>query len=335
MPASAALQPFYFANLPAELRDAIWEQCLPFRVVEVEQPRSDYQTTEEDLDCEEDAPAWCDWRLSNTKQWAAKSCCPPIISRVCREARRVAMRNGGWLKLSWYLPVWLDPARDILHLPWSPFSAGWDDSYNLGLIGRFLTCHARRLSINYDMCLSTKADHPDDGEWVHRQLEQRRSYELCLGTAIIHVAPRAEGRAEGDAQEPVVAASGEDPVVSSGLFGLFGEEHVKQISATDPGQLAKFAAFNTEYGSPGDERAAKFFRTRQLQASDDVEAHMVELRAEWLEQLWKETERKGGLAKIEGGGESVFAPRRVDPYMADFNEPDWNHPSVLSLMHDY
>lgn len=244
------------------------------------------------------------------------------------------MRNGGWLSVSsWFSSVWFDPARDILYLEWCPRIARWDHGYDNGLIGRFLTSHATRLSINYDLCLNSSKDDPDYGEWVHRQLEQRRSYELCLATAIIHVAPRAERRAERDAQEPAVAATAdEDPVVSSGLFGLFGEERVKQISATDQEQLAKFAAFNTEHGSPGDERAANFFRVRQNLDADDIEAHMVDLQCQWLEQLWKEAERTGGLAEIEGGGESVFAPRRVDPYLAAFSDPDWDHPWVRSAM---
>ncbi|PSR77821.1 hypothetical protein BD289DRAFT_444793 [Coniella lustricola] len=331
MPLPTALQAFqfaYFSRLPSELREAVWEQCLPFRVVDVGSPSCEYQITEEDLDCEEDAPACCAWKLRSPGPWAADSCCPPTISRVCREARRVAMRNGNWLKLSIYIPVWFDPARDVLHLDWTPFSAAWDNVYDPGLIGRLLTSCARSISIKYDLCFCTRVDPPDPSEWVHRQLEQRRSYDLCFGTVIIHVASQAERRAEGTAQNPAVRANREDPIISSGLFGLFGEERVKQISATDPDQLSKFASFHNEHGSPADERATKFFQTRQLLDSEDVEAHMEELRCEWLKQLWEEADRTGGLADVEGGGESVFAPRRIEPYLPDFDDPDWDHPWV-------
>lgn len=59
---------------------------------------------------------------------------------------------------------------------------------------------------------------------------------------------------------------------------------------------------------------------------------MVEIQVEWLKQLWQEAERNGRLAQMKGGGESVFAPRRTDPYRPDFDEPNWAHPWVRSVL---
>lgn len=72
----------FFPRFPLEIRWMIWEYCLPHRVVELD--------------------ACCDWLIDDTPSTSTceftttstTNCAPPTISRVCREAREVALRHA-------------------------------------------------------------------------------------------------------------------------------------------------------------------------------------------------------------------------------------------------
>ncbi|OTB01259.1 hypothetical protein M426DRAFT_323649 [Hypoxylon sp. CI-4A] len=109
----------FFPRLPTELRQQIWQHCLPaHRVLELQRP----------LDTgtyifQERKP--CKLLLTT-----CKNSCPPGISRVCRESRAVAFGRGKVLAhdpdradkhLGAYLDSavrnpWFDAARDIVHM---------------------------------------------------------------------------------------------------------------------------------------------------------------------------------------------------------------------------
>lgn len=100
----------------AELRRAIWKLCLPRRVVELDIPSNGHIDT------------YCQlWRTSSINSR------PPIITRVCCEARQVAFEKGGltwdvigvddgpvWWANNSNLTPWFNPTTDIVHLNWFP-----------------------------------------------------------------------------------------------------------------------------------------------------------------------------------------------------------------------
>lgn len=128
-----------FPRLPQEIRDAIWRECLPRRVIEIHFP-----TEEEALDLpleSDDDGRPIDRELSclmrNTSMINAK---PPIISRVCRESRGVAFETGAILEhprdpqepLLYHRikKHWVDRARDtVVHLHFNTLSEVWFEGW--------------------------------------------------------------------------------------------------------------------------------------------------------------------------------------------------------------
>lgn len=123
-----------FARLPTELREHIWQYCLPNRVWELMIPIDNCIFSSAD---NTHGPWQCD--LQNTC-YANGS--PPTISRVCRESRTVAFRAGSTLRdpddggrrpedSFWsyanHNRVWVDPVRDSAHLNWTDaYEPEWD-----------------------------------------------------------------------------------------------------------------------------------------------------------------------------------------------------------------
>lgn len=119
-----------FPRLPLELREEIWRLCLPHRVYEVDDPIPyviyDYE-----------GPYPCSLGLTSKSNVR-----PPLLTRVCRESRRVASITGKWMpNLQWRSDAWSvaepceadwktgkvidqglweDTARDSAHLNWDP-----------------------------------------------------------------------------------------------------------------------------------------------------------------------------------------------------------------------
>lgn len=110
---------YFFPRLPTELRLAIWRECLPIRVAEL-----DYPFEEANYLCLESQPC----RLQKTTDINR---CPPVISRVCRESRHVAFETGHdrglgspppgsqWASKRLLEKLWIDPSRDSIHLNWT------------------------------------------------------------------------------------------------------------------------------------------------------------------------------------------------------------------------
>jgi hypothetical protein len=74
-----------FPRLPTELQRAIWRECLPWRVIEL-----DVATPGFVYDVDEAAEAPCvSWHT------AIVNASPPVIARFCRESRSVAFEKAG------------------------------------------------------------------------------------------------------------------------------------------------------------------------------------------------------------------------------------------------
>ncbi|KAJ4385609.1 hypothetical protein N0V93_010038 [Gnomoniopsis smithogilvyi] len=225
----------YFPRLPQELRDNIWRECLPWRIVEIDDYLARYSLNgplddDSDHDHQAQPPTACFMR-STSKLNAS----PPIITRVCRESRRVALRTGGFMDRpfptgpphgwkSRKMRNWFDKERDIVHVHWN------------ALINRLWGAHpasehlvhfesnlsAARAGCSINQTLLSPSGHSTP--WMrHRAvLERIGRVAVCFETVCIH-AP--EGAA-----------------IASGLFGMLGEERIILVDALDYDRLGKLWA---------------------------------------------------------------------------------------------
>ncbi|KAF7714878.1 Uncharacterized protein PECH_007879 [Penicillium ucsense] len=203
-----------FPQLPAELRLAIWRECLPRRVSELDCPLPD-----EVYDWIEPVP--CD--LTHT---SLANRCRPMIALVCREARAVVFETGlpiietddflvpdecDWTGFN-ELEQWIDPTRDLSHLNYCP---GYE----------------------YQYCVDGNPlfDLVWQASWVHRggslrlplfkyydtsdlQLLQRRpSWVVVMRVLVVHASRRVGA--------------------SSGLFGLLGDAPVQVVDVNDQARV--------------------------------------------------------------------------------------------------
>lgn len=141
-----------FPRLPLELREEIWRLCLPHRVHrvhEIDDPNARivwelYGLEEDKIPCWFYPPSRSDDR-------------PPLLTRVCRESRRVACRTGEWMPLlvwrddvcSFEIPCeadwktgkvidhghWVDASR-AAHMNWTPH---YDIDFGDMMVGHPLT----------------------------------------------------------------------------------------------------------------------------------------------------------------------------------------------------
>jgi hypothetical protein len=105
-----------FPRLPTEVRWAIWRECLPHRVIEIDQPYNELAYYWETPPCE--------LRTTSTINRH-----PPLISRVCRESRLVVSEAGhniekapedsNWFCSGQFEELRVDPSRDSIHLNWT------------------------------------------------------------------------------------------------------------------------------------------------------------------------------------------------------------------------
>lgn len=248
-----------FMKLPQELRDAIWRECLPRRVLEIDWP-DDYflldVPTECDTDSEDEGPRsrlpklFQDCRMRRTTMINAK---PPIITRVCRESRDIALETGTMLEHR-ALPrghngadldgrvrhQWFDRARDVVHLHYNTEK----DKY-LGM----LTARGNPIRLLRDAVPLGRIGpigsgflfHHDkpDGRESRDILEGMKKVMVCLKVVCIHV----------DAE----------PAIQSGLFGRLGEERVIMVDVHDDERVDQSRDLWKEHGSAPDSITDDFF----------------------------------------------------------------------------
>lgn len=314
---AAAAKSFHcFPQLPKELRKAIWRECLPRRVLELDVPRADLLA--QDLPDELEGTVSC--RLEDTTSLNSK---PPVIAQVCFEAREVAFETGRLIDFRdlWdgasvnvhgtagpRYACWFDPACDAIHLHWNPlYEVEWmttcDDPIpallSLGAEA------ARGASLTWD-----GANSYDNTMTLLKQAGQ--SYMLCLSQLVsIH-------------------ASHED-AVQSGLFGLLGEERVVLVDAGDDSRIRLFDDFNRVYGSSQDCQTAHFFQKWRTSGADFPKHEMQECQKDWLMSQsvfatprWEQTDLDAVW---------TFIPRE-NPESRSTWTPNWDHDWVKSVLED-
>lgn len=231
-----------FGDFPTEIRLAIWRQCLPHRVVELDyQPDDIIWDDEED---EEDGPP-----CINNGMIQLRNKAPPLITRVSRESRQVAFETGRQLpgfpdprdpdntqEFAQYMVKnpWLDSARDVVHINWDPLADIEWQTYDMGDPVRCVMSYAarttaRRASIRLGLLQAMKSrDKPHDHyRWTRSELaDVMRAQAPGLTWSVV-------------VRSPIVVHAA---VTSDygGLFGLLGDAPVQLVDLDDHAKIQKF-----------------------------------------------------------------------------------------------
>lgn len=271
-----------FPKLPQEIRDAIWRECLPRRVIEIDFPTEDWiwldvpldddgQTTYRGLRC----------RMAHTSMINAK---PPIISRVCRESRAVAFETGTLVEHSWELKGprlyhrmnkhWVDRARDtVVNLSFNHRSRLWYENWKEGygnpvqiLRDAILPSNGIKSISELLLCDLKRKESRD-------MLESMSKVLVCLETVILH--------------------ADEEPAIQSGLFGRLGEERVVMVDTFDEKRVKEFRDFWRRHRNTPNELTEKFFEecivSDPIQCRRTVLKVMEDIKTKWLLERWYDT----------------------------------------------
>ncbi len=167
----------YFPLLPAELRVIIWELCLPRRIVDFNMPTERWST-----------PLLDDAIFLNSR--------PPLTTRVCRESREIAFKNGFIWKRFGRSPsgmvqpkftkgsygignLWITRATDsvLVNVGGPDFTWGFKIIEELMPAYRFLRW-AEAVCIPYSLLL---AHHPGAAECLPSQLRKGGHSDATFG----------------------------------------------------------------------------------------------------------------------------------------------------------
>lgn len=194
-----------FSKLPAELRRRVWQLCIPVgRTVEIDMPP--------DPDLSSDSSICCCSPEHATRRNAEI----PPFTQACREAREVALEEGGRLLLSpdqdlervpnrcvntAFQNPWFWPGRDNVHLNWDPRCSQWYDMYEMP-IPFLMRCaeDAAGWSVMSRLLGSPPIDHDESRRLSPRgrmrttriqaevldHLASQDAWTVCLMTFIIH-----------------------------------------------------------------------------------------------------------------------------------------------------
>ncbi|KAI1270421.1 hypothetical protein F5Y18DRAFT_12824 [Xylariaceae sp. FL1019] len=199
-----------FASLPPELRIEIWRLCLPRRVIQLHDIQYLLPPT---MTCRPPKA------MPN----------PPLISRVCRESRAIALQNGSVQPtMGAGASVWYDQSTDVIQigrvftLASNKESAEKVDSLRSGLKA-FVCRPATRISVAGVLIFLDDAH----ARWVVRRMVERLVCSIVVEDISICL-PREEA-------------------VSSGLFGLFAESTTIHVDMKDSKSFAALFALYNRY----------------------------------------------------------------------------------------
>jgi hypothetical protein len=201
----------------------IWQYCLPYRVYE-----TDYPVYERAYHLRNDScPAPC--RLYQTTKLNGR---PPLISRICREARAVVNESGNcdtecdperpleaqWASGTDNSEAWFDAARDTPHLNWTP---QYEVDYSFsGNSLQAMVWDALRTSVIPSLMLEhfgTSFYGLDPPMAAYKQLS---SWLIVMRVVVIH--------------------SDFASAAATGLFGLLGDAPVQIVPASEEARVNKF-----------------------------------------------------------------------------------------------
>ncbi|KAG7287634.1 hypothetical protein NEMBOFW57_007147 [Staphylotrichum longicolle] len=231
--------------------------------------------------------------------WSSPPGRPPLVSRVCREARFVALNHHKYVTYDvwktdengtpcpeylsdWGLnaPVQFRKGFDIVHLNWHKDYVRYDMCNPPGFpweTFQWLANQAAAASVTAGLLLPFEPKRPS--HWYPsasttfdrhemRYFSPHRVYYVVLAMVEIHIS------AEEAAQ--------------AGVFGLLGEEPIQLVDPRDAGTIAKFRDVwrRHQSGSPSDEEldVAEFFSTA-VDTTDEWCARVQRWRG-YLDKVW-------------------------------------------------
>ncbi|KAJ6133233.1 hypothetical protein N7471_008448 [Penicillium samsonianum] len=252
---------YFFSRLPTELRLAIWRECLPCRVIEIDQPFDELV-----FDLVTQTP--CELRTTS-----ATNRHPPLISRVCRESRLVASKAGhniekkapkdsDWFSSGKFEKLWIDPSRDSIHLNWTPC---YEPHFpNFGSALDRLAWNAAQVRGKGSFMLYY-LDSDFDGD-VKMEDRVGPVQELHHGAIVMRV---------------IVVHTTFQDAARSGLFGHFGDAPIQIVDVSDELRIDAFFDFANQCESS----AKQFITKRQDFHRDSAESIKATLREKLAERF--------------------------------------------------
>ncbi|KAL3477788.1 hypothetical protein BJX99DRAFT_225731 [Aspergillus californicus] len=234
--------PFHlFPKLPCEIRFMIWRECLPNRIMELDS-QVDELLWDDDIPC------------SANRKIAKANVAPPLITRVCRESRAVALEKGSRQPLpdpknkdiqdfSKYMLEypWFDETRDAVHTNWHPWGDIEWETYDWGDPIRCVMWYAARsrsrqasILMSVLQAFHSIGDHPrnpDHFRWTRSGLAELMRTWPSWTVVIV---------------PPVVIHA--DPETAAGLFGLLADARVQLVGANDQPAIDRFMALGKRPG---------------------------------------------------------------------------------------
>ncbi|GAW25064.1 hypothetical protein SAMD00023353_0102770 [Rosellinia necatrix] len=223
----------YFPLLPAELRLKVWRYCLPFRVIEV------YDAPQASLLCA--VPGIVESLPSLSLE-------PPIISRVCREARNVVLSRGGIQPIGLkHMRAWFDTRTDIISI--DPEHVLFFVLRGNGLMRRQdvsailqgyisdptipLAISSQLIEGGWECLLQCKGTQRRRSvvRWAMECMSQRTECVVVLDHAAVHL--------------------DYDYACACGLWGLLAESSLAYVDAQDPAQIQKLRNVHRNERSTG------------------------------------------------------------------------------------
>lgn len=269
-----------FPDLPKELRDTIWRLCLPHRVVEVDFPDPEWYCEIKyqygvDRDADMLRPDGTGYRCQ-MRHTTSINTQPPIISRVCHEARAVALETASFhffpnqLSKQLVPAAWVDRARDSLCLHYFPHA--WDMELKWdAILNYFLSLKNRTrvdtASISNDLIEAHDSPWMRDCDDIPQVLGNAcPSYLVCTNVIVIH--------------------ADELDAIHAGIFGLLGEERVVLVDAFDTKRLKHYGNFVLAHAAKQDPAVEVFFKVPSCtRLSGWPMIHYAETPQEYLQDL--------------------------------------------------
>lgn len=346
-PASMGAQTFHrLPDLPRELRDKIWRQCLPHRVVEIDLPDLEWYLEDASRQSYPDVAQ----RQRPCELWptSTRNRAPPVITRVCHESRKVAFETAQLASLDHHSslssltdgrPMWIDVARDTLHLHWHAFLSEPVRKFGAGPLQLYVAMGSRFHTASICADLLDAVDHVDRRA-IMRCLMKRPSWSVCGAFVWIH-------------------ATDEAAIVQSHLWGSHGEQRIVLVDARDSKRVAEFHKFWQTHGTPKDIETEAFF---DACSENGPKIHYFETPAEFLQDLqirWlhdhmlfqgdsahaEELQREAWLQSPRDFDGKAEDPRQADygnlpgrPFARQLWSPNHDHPwvqDVLAHMPDF
>ncbi|KAK4086794.1 hypothetical protein Purlil1_8959 [Purpureocillium lilacinum] len=304
-----------FLRLPREIRELIWEWCLPCRVMDVDLPFvfATDPASFSDGDADEEI---CQFPYYHVK----RNLKPPIVLLVCHESCEVVLRNGhyasGPLVGRNIQRLWVQPKRDMLNLNWDRTydltgheSIMWDGSYNYSPVpDTFAIADGLGVPAVVSHCTLQSFSKPHQEASVSAQefrapvdvqvlAGKRTPILMNVTTIVLHMK--------------------EKDATSRGQFGLFGDEPVQLVGINDDDKLRAYYRLWAENCAMTDPWAKDIFKV--LLCDSLKQCFLQEWRQKldfiFIGTLWVEA-RQQGFHGMENP-QSVWAPPVSDDRCPD------------------